>query len=140
MKTYSTSIQISATRERVWSVLVHDLLEDPATFGILRIEGTISRNGRIKLWSEVDPKRAFALKVRTFDAPKMMVWQGGMPFRLFTGTRTFELSDIGGSTTFKMQEVFSGALSGLIVKSIPDLTPSFQKFAKALKEKAENHE
>jgi hypothetical protein len=39
-----------------------------------------------------------------------------------------------------MQEVFSGALSGLIVKSIPDLTQSFEKFARALKEKAENHE
>ena len=100
----------------------------------------MSRNGRIKLWSEVDPKRAFALKVRTFDAPKKMVWQGGMPFGLFTGTRTFELLDNGGSTTFEMQEVFSGALSGLIVKSIPDLAPSFEKFAQALKEKAENHE
>ena len=120
--------------------MVHDLPEDPATFGILRIEGTISENGRIKLWSEVDPKRAFALKVRTFDAPKKMVWQGGMPFGLFTGTRSFELTDLGGSTTFKMQEVFSGALSGLIVKSIPDLTQSFEKFARALKEKAENHE
>ena len=140
MKIYSTSIQISATRERVWAVLVQDLPDDPAAFGILRIEGTISRKGRSKLWSEVDPKRAFALNVRTFDAPKKMVWQGGMPFGLFTGTRTFELSDTGGSTTFKMQEVFSGALSGLIVKSIPDLTPSFEKFAQAMKEKAETHE
>ena len=140
MNTYSTSIRISATPEKVWSVLVQDLPVDPVPFGVLRIEGAISRNSRIKLWSEVDPKRAFALKVRTFDAPKKMIWQGGMPFGLFTGTRTFELSDFGGSTTFKMQEVFSGALSGLIVKSIPDLTPSFEKFAQALKEKAENHE
>lgn len=140
MKTYSTSTHISATCERVWSALVQDLPADPAPFGILRIEGTISQNGRIKLWSEVNPKRAFALKVRTFDPPRKMVWLGGMPFGLFAGTRTFELSDTGGSTTFKMQEVFSGALSGLIVKSIPDLTPSFEKFAQALKEKAENHE
>jgi len=140
MKTYSTSIQISATREEVWSVLVQDLPDDPAPFGILRIEGTISQNGHIKIWSEVDPKRVFTLKVRTLNAPKKMVWQGGMPFGLFTGTRTFELSDTGGSTTFKMQELFNGALSGLIVKSIPDLTQSFEKFAQALKEKAENHE
>lgn len=140
MKTYSTSIQILATKERVWSVLVQDLPADPAPFGILRLEGTISSNGRIKLWSEVDPKRAFGLKVQTFDEPKMMVWQGGMPFGLFTGTRTFELSGTGGSTIFEMREVFSGALSGLIVKSIPDLNPSFEKFAQALKEKAENHE
>ena len=140
MKTYCTSIQISAAKEKVWSVLVNEMPTDPATFGILRIEGAISPNSRIKLWSEVDPKRAFVLKVRTFDAPKKMVWQGGMPFGLFTGTRTFQLTDKGSSTTFDMKEVFSGTLSGLIVKSIPDLTPSFEKFAQATKEKAENHE
>jgi len=140
MKTYRKTIHVSATVERVWSVLVMELPTDPAAFGILRLEGTLSPNSRIKLWSEVDPKRAFALRVRTFDAPKKMIWQGGMPFGLFTGTRTFQLTARGDATAFDMQEVFSGALSGLIVKSIPDLTPSFEKFAKALKEKAENHE
>jgi len=140
MKTYSTSIQISAAAERVWSVLVKDMPANPAAFGLLRIEGMLSPNSRIKLWSEVDPKRAFALKVQTFDAPRKMVWQGGMPFGLFTGTRTFKLSEAGGVTTFDMQEIFSGALSGLIVKTIPDLNPSFDKFAHALKEKAENDE
>ncbi len=141
MTTYSITSHVSATVEKVWSVLVTELPEDPAAFGILRLEGTLSLNSRIKLWSEVDPKRAFSLTVQTFDAPKKMVWQGGMPFGLFTGTRTFQLTDTGGSTTFDMQEVFSGALSGVIVKSIPDLTPSFEKFAHALKVKAEkNHE
>lgn len=139
MKTYSTSIQISATVQRVWSVLVEDLPRDPAAFGILRLEGALSPNSRIKLWSEVDPKRAFALRVQTFEAPRKMVWQGGMPFGLFTGTRTFELSGSSGMTTFVMQEIFRGALSGLIVKTIPDLNPSFGKFARALKEKAEDY-
>ncbi len=140
MKTYCITSQISANVERVWSVLVEDLPKDPAAFGILRLEGALAPNGRIKLWSEVDPKRAFALKVRTFEAPKKMVWQGGMPFGLFTGTRTFALSETGGVTTFEMQEDFRGALSGLIARTIPDLTPSFEKFAKALKEKAESYE
>ncbi len=140
MRTYSKSIQISAEIERVWSVLVKDLPADPTAFGILRLEGVLAANGRIKLWSEVDPKRAFTLKIRTFDAPNKMVWQGGMPFGLFTGTRTFKLSESGGVTTFDIQEVFCGALSGLIVKAIPDLNPSFEKFAHALKEKAENDE
>ena len=139
MKIYRTSIQISADIERVWSTLVSDLPADPHAFGIMRLEGTLAANGRIKLWSEVDPKRAFALTVRTFDPPRKMVWQGGMPFGLFTGTRTFALSGAGALTTFDMQEVFGGALSGLIVKTIPDLNPSFEKFAQALKEKAENY-
>ena len=140
MKTFSTSIQISAPVERVWSILVNDMPADPTTFGILQLEGALAPDSRIKLWSEVDPKRAFALTVRTFDAPQKMVWQGGMPFGLFKGTRTFELSRYGDSTTFNMREAFSGALSRWIVKTIPDLNPSFEKFAQALKEKAENHE
>lgn len=140
MQKYSTSIQISADRERVWSTLIHGLPADPLAFGIVRFEGMLVPNGRIKLWSEVDPKRAFALNVQTFQAPKRMVWQGGMPFGLFTGTRTFELSGADGLTTFGMQEVFGGALSGMIVKTIPDLNPSFEKFAQALKERAENNE
>lgn len=141
MKTYRVTTQISASIQNVWSVLVDELPKDPTSFGILKLEGSIAQGSRIKLWSEVDPKRAFALKVRTFDAPNRMVWQGGMPLGLFTGTRTFKLTQANdGSTTFDMQEVFSGALSGLIVKTIPDLTPSFTKFAQALKEKAENYD
>jgi hypothetical protein len=31
-----------------------------------------------------------------------------------------------------MSETFSGLLSGLIVKSIPDLNPSFEKFTQGL--------
>ena len=140
MKTYETSKEISATAERVWSVLTDDLRSDPKPFGILRIEGDLATGQRFKLWSEVDPKRAFALTVTVFEKPRKMVWRGGMPFGLFVGTRTFKLSEANGMTTFNMQEVFSGPLSGLITKSIPDLTPSFEKFANTLKERAESHE
>lgn len=140
MKTYSTSIEINAPIERVWSVLTTDLPRDPNPFGILRLDGDIAPGSRIKLWSEVDPKRAFALKVVAFEVPSKMVWRGGMPFGLFTGTRTFALSSRVGGCSFEMREVFSGVMAGLITKSIPDLTPSFQKFATALKEKAERNE
>jgi len=140
MKTYNTSIEISATTDQVWSALTRDLQQDPVPFGILKIEGKLSLNSRIKLWSEVDPKRAFTLRVKTFQAPGKMVWQGGMPLGLFTGTRTFTLSSIGDKTAFDMEEVYSGVMSRLIVKTIPDLKPSFEKFAKALKERAEGNE
>ncbi|MEO1607304.1 MAG: SRPBCC domain-containing protein [Pseudomonadota bacterium] len=139
MKTHSTSIQINASPKRVWSVLTEDLKRDPEPFGIPRIEGAIAPGSRIKLWSEVDPKRAFALKVTVLEAPSRMIWHGGMPFGLFVGTRTFLLTPAMGGCTFEMREVFSGVLSGLITKSIPDLTPSFEKFANTLKEKAENN-
>ncbi|WP_420336311.1 SRPBCC family protein [Roseibium sp.] len=140
MKICSTSIEISATADKVWSALTRDLQHDPVPFGILKIEGTLSLNSRIRLWSEVDPKRAFRLRVKAFQAPGKMVWQGGMPLGLFTGTRTFSLSAIGDKTVFEMEEVYSGVLSNLIVKTVPDLTPSFEKFANALKERAERNE
>ena len=38
-----------------------------------------------------------------------MVWSGGMPLGLFTGTRTFTLTAKGdGTTDFHMQEVYAG--------------------------------
>ncbi|MEL6913674.1 MAG: hypothetical protein AAFP13_04170 [Pseudomonadota bacterium] len=122
MKTYDISIRIAAGIERVWRVLVEDLPRDPTAFGITRLDGALAPGGRIKLWSEVDPERAFALRVRRFEAPQRMVWQGGMPFGLFTGTRTFDLAEADGTTTFAMREVFGGALSGLIATSIPTST------------------
>lgn len=137
MKTYQTSIEIAAPAETVWHALTQKLKDDPTAFGILRLDGSLAKDAKIKLWSEVAPNRAFALTVAAFDAPRKMIWRGGMPLGLFTGTRTFTLSAQGGRTSFHMQEVFTGLLSGMITKSIPDLTPSFIKFAETLKSKAE---
>lgn len=136
MTRYSISKEIASPIERVWQVLTREMPADPDPFGILRLEGNIAQGAKIKLWSEVDPKRAFALKVTTFDAPRRMVWTGGMPFGLFTGVRTFSLSSVGARTRFDMSEEFSGLMSTLIVRSIPDLTPSFETFAQALRERA----
>jgi polyketide cyclase/dehydrase/lipid transport protein len=42
-----------------------------------------------------------------------------------------------GTTKFAMREEYTGPLLPLIWKSMPDLGPSFEKFAKGLKEEAE---
>ncbi|MEM1285863.1 MAG: SRPBCC domain-containing protein [Pseudomonadota bacterium] len=138
MKTYQIAIDIAAMPQTVWQVLTKDMPAGPQAFGIRKLEGELKPGGHLKLWSEIDPKRAFALQVTTMEAQQRMVWRGGMPFGLFTGTRTFQLSPISGRTRFEMMEVFTGPLSGLIVKSTPDLTPSFTTFANTLKAKAEN--
>jgi len=137
VKTYETRIEISAPPALVWQVLTQDMPKDPQTFGILRLDGEIAIGSRIKLCSEVAPKRAFSLSVEALDVPKRMVWKGGMPFGLFTGTRTFELEQTDTGTCFNMHEVFTGLFAGMITRSMPDLTPSFMKFAQALKTKAE---
>ena len=63
-----------------------------------------------------------------------MVWASGMPLGLFKGERTFTLAPQGqGSTEFRLSEEFSGLLLGLIGRSIPDMTSTFEQLAAGLK-------
>ena len=68
-----------------------------------------------------------------------MTWTGGMPLGLFKGVRTYELDPAGdGVVHFKMREEYTGPMLPMIWRSIPDLGPSFQEFARSLKAAAEN--
>jgi len=52
--------------------------------------------------------------------------------------RTYTLSSQdGGGTAFQMREEYTGALLGLIWRSMPDLGPSFAQFAAGLKHRVE---
>ena len=139
-KHYSVTRTIDASPDTVWG-----LLTDVASYArwnptVIAITGPIAAGETIKLVSTVSPKRAFKLKVTSVEPPEKMVWSDGMPFGLFKGERTFQLSTDGdGGTRFSMTEVFSGPLSGLISKSIPDLTDSFNQFADGLKAAAESN-
>lgn len=42
------------------------------------------------------------------------------------------LSPAAGGCAFHMREAFSGLMAPLITKSMPDLTPTFEKFADGL--------
>jgi hypothetical protein len=62
-----------------------------------------------------------------------------MPFGLFRGVRDYVLSpDASGGTAFHMREEYSGLLSGLIWRSIPDLGPSVDRFTQGLKARVES--
>ncbi len=137
MKFFEVRRTIDAPAERVWAVLTDKATLMAGDFAILKIEGDIRAGGRVKLWSEADPKRAFALKVAVFDVPREMVWQGGMPFGLFKGVRRFTLTPTPSGCDFHMREEFTGPMSGLITKSMPDLQPLFDRFGDALKQKSE---
>lgn len=138
MKFYEVTQTIDATPDQVWAVL-----SDGPGFvnwesGIVKFEGNIALGNKVKLFSEVSPERAFPLKVDTMDQPNKLVFKGGMPLGLFKGVRTYTLSSEGGGTKFHMREEFSGPLLGMIWKSMPDLQPSFEKFANGLKANVEN--
>jgi hypothetical protein len=61
-----------------------------------------------------------------------------MPLGLFRGVRTYHLSSGGeNETLFRVREEYSGPLLGLMWRSIPDLGPSFERFAAGLKQQVE---
>ena len=137
MKSYDAGAVIDAPPEAVWAVLTDADGLSAWDSGITRVEGAIAPGAKLKLWTAVSPKRAFPVKVTTLDAPRTMVWTGGMPLGLFKGVRTFTLTPEGAGTRFTVREEFSGPLLGLIWKSMPDLQPSFDQFAAGLKARAE---
>ena len=132
MKQVHVRRTIHAPAAAVWAVLTDPHRLQTAPTGVTRIEGTIEKDARIKLWSEVSPDRAFPLRVTELVPHRRMVWQGGMPLGLFKGVREFELEERGDSTDFSMTETFTGLMLPLIWKSMPDLQTSFETFADGL--------
>lgn len=139
MRHYESSARIDASPEAVWRVLTDGAAYPTWESGVERVEGTIADGETIKVFSEVDPGRAFPVKVGDVEPARLMRWRGGMPLGLFRGVRTFTLTptDTGG-TRFTMREEYTGPLLGLIWKSMPNLKPSFDKFATGLKARAES--
>ena len=138
MTSYAVTKEIGASPDAVWTILTDASRYTEWNPTIVSLDGTIAEGQTIALVSTVNPKRTFKLKVSDVDAPNSMVWWDGMPLGLFKGVRTFTVQpQEGGGTTFSMEEVYSGALAGMITKSIPDMTDSFEQFAQGLKEEAE---
>jgi len=135
---YGASADVEATPEVIWAVLVDAPGYALWDSGVVRIDGTIAPGEKIKLVPEINPKRAFKLRVTTFEPPTRMQWTGGMPFGLFKGARTFTLTPgPNGTTHFEMREEFSGPMLRVIGRSLPDFGPSFTQFANGLKARAE---
>ncbi|MEZ5962460.1 MAG: SRPBCC domain-containing protein [Planctomycetota bacterium] len=138
MKSFASSIMIRGTPEAVWQVLTDAPAYPSWNTTVTRVDGTIAPGGKVTVHAKVAPGRAFPVKVAAWDAPRRMVWSGGMPLGLFKGERVFELRPKAeGSVEFSMREDYTGLLAPLITKSIPDLQPSFDAFAACLKARVE---
>lgn len=139
MKKFAVRISIRATPQRIWALLTDAGGYPRWNRTVSKVEGTIAPGGRVTLHATASPGRAFPLKVTGFEEPRRMVWTGGMPLGFFKGERTFQLeARADGEVEFSMCEEFSGLLSPLISRSIPDLEPSFDEFARNLKQAAES--
>ena len=134
---YQVTRLIEAPIDRVWSLLTDVPEQARWNESLVSIEGHIAEGGTVSLVSKLNPRRTFRLKVSDVSPPRHMVWSDGMPLGSFRGVRTFDLADRAGQTEFSMREEYSGALAGLIVRSIPDMTESFDEYADSLKRAAE---
>ena len=137
MRAFEASTTIHAPADQVWEILTDAARYPTWDSGVSRVEGRIADGERIVVHSEVNPGRAFSVKVEV-DQPHGMTWRGGMPLGVFTGTRTFRLTPTDdGALRFNMREEYTGLLAPMIFRSIPDLGPSFTRFANGLKARVE---
>jgi len=137
MRAYEASSFIETTPDKVWTVLTDVGAWPSWDSGVTKVDGGMTLGGKLAITVEANPGRAFPVKVTQLDAPKRIVFRGGMPLGLFVGERVYSLTPEGGGTRFAMREEYSGPLAGMIFRSIPDLEPSFRRFADGLKKRAE---
>jgi len=135
-KTFSretaVSIDIQADKSIIWALLTNANDFPRWNSTVISIEGTIAKGEMIKLKAKLDPKRAFKLKIKEFEAENRLAWGDAM------GNRVFTLKSIGNNlTNFTMVEKIGGPLFPLFAKMIPPFDEAFQQYAKDLKNEAE---
>jgi hypothetical protein len=135
---YEASSVIDDQPAAIWAVLVDGAGWTSWDSAVVRLDGTIAPGQKVTVYPEVNPGRGFPVTVVEFAPGERMVWRGGMPLGLFTGTRTYTLTpQPDGKVRFHMREEYTGPLAGLITRSIPDLAPSFTRFAEGLRSRVE---
>ncbi|GLZ43734.1 SRPBCC domain-containing protein [Actinokineospora sp. NBRC 105648] len=141
MKHYESTATINATPAQVWAILIDAPTWPTWDSGVTKVEGTITENGKLKITTEVTP-RAFPVTAGDIQPNQGFTFTGGMPLGLFRGVRRYTLTETqtqtGTGTTFHLREEYTGPLLPLIWKSMPDLQPSFDRFAAGLKARAES--
>ncbi len=138
MKEYLTTSMIDAPLERVWAILTDGSGYSEWNPEIIRIDGSITAGGRMKTHVRLGNGAVRAMTQRVeLDAPRRMVWEAGLPLKLFVGRRTFTLTPVGSRVEFRMHLRMSGPLSGPIIKSVGDRQPEIDRFSAAIKKRSE---
>lgn len=129
------SVGIAARADRIWALLT-DAADIPRwNSTVTSVEGRYAPGERLKLKVPIST-RTFAVTVDTFEPPTRLVVSDGNA--VFRGVRTYTLvPKTDGSTTFTMEEVFTGVMLPLIGLSLPDFKPVFDRYASDLKSEAE---
>lgn len=133
MKHFSASIDIEATPDAIWAVLI-DTVRWP-TFDPYseRIEGQLAQGETITVYSKLAPGRAFPVKITTLEQPRQMAWSNTVPLGVLKSVRTHTISANGSSRRFEISEVVSGPMLAVLGGVLPDLSEPFAAFCGGLK-------
>jgi uncharacterized protein YndB with AHSA1/START domain len=137
MKTYEARILIHAPVEKIWAILTDAAGYPSWNSTVEKLEGSIAVGEKLKIWTTISPGRAFPANVAELEPGKRMVWSFSAPLGVFKGARSFTLEQTRDGVEFHTREEFSGWLAGPITKKMPDLQPSFDAWARCLKQRAE---
>ena len=139
LREHTGTCVIARPPAEVWAVLADAAGYQDWNPEVTRIDGTIATGARIrahvKLGSGV--VRAVRLTVTELEPPSRMVWVAGMPFGLFTGTRTFTVSPAPEGSRFSLHLEMKGVMLPLILKSVGDRQPEVELFCASLKARVE---
>jgi hypothetical protein len=138
MKAFFSSITIASPPSKIWALLTDVETWPQWNTTVDKVEGAVALGKTVKVHIKASPGRPFPAKVVELVPEARMTWRGGMPLGLFSGLRTFTLTPQYGRIRFDMREEFTGILSPMIERSIPNLQPSFDEFARCLKTAAED--
>lgn len=138
MRFYEAASTIGASPAVVWAVLIDSAGWPSWDSGVDCVAGRIALGEKITIRSRVAPGRSFPVEVTVFEPHTRLRFTGGMPLGLFRGVRTYDLTPAAGATVFAMREEYTGPLLGPIWRSMPDLGPSFEQFARGLKARVES--
>jgi hypothetical protein len=139
LKEIYTEIAISASSQRVWSVLADFAKYNEWNPFIRKVEGEPREGAKLKihLTTPAGRNRTYEPKVTKVEPEKELRWLGKVPGFL-SGEHIFAIEDVGnGRVKFVNREIFGGMLSSFF-KDTADVKAGFEKMNKALKARLES--
>jgi hypothetical protein len=136
MKKIETAIQINASPEAVWNVLVDFSRMDWNPL-FASIEGALVVNKGLQVIYR-KPRLLIRPRITACDPGRVLEWLGspGLPF-LFESRHRFELTEEDGGTRFRHAETFTGILVPLLGGFLAKTPQGFEAMNQALKVEAE---
>jgi hypothetical protein len=135
-----TEIEIGASPERVWSVLMDFCSYAEWNPFIRRISGEPAVGSRLEVRIEPPEGRGLTFKpsVRKAEVNREFAWLGHLVLPgIFDGEHHLELQPRNGGTLFVQREEFKGILVPLFGRGLEKTEHGFERMNVALKERAE---